>query len=78
MPNVDSTGKQGRSMDCSQLLDFKKKYKTLQQQDGKNPKGDQRQKPAFNSNQVIGGDSQNGASWYYLQPGNALIYKKFF
>jgi len=78
MPNVDSTGKLGRSMDVSQLLEFKKKYKTVQQQLGKTPAGDQKQKPAFNSDQKIGGDSQNGASWYYLQPGNTLVYKKFF
>jgi len=78
MPNLDSTGKFGRSMDCSQLLEFKKKYKTVQQQNGKNPQGDQSQKPAFNSNKVIGGDSENGASWYYLQPGNALVYRRFF
>lgn len=78
MPNLDSTGKFGRSMDCSQLLEFKKKYKTVQQQNGKNPQGDQSQKPAFNSNKVIGGGSDNGASWYYNQKGNFLIYDRFF
>jgi hypothetical protein len=78
MPNLDSTGKFGRSMDCSQLLEFKKKYKTVQQQNGKDPQGDQKQKPAFNSNRLGGGGSENGASWYYLQPGNALLYRRFF
>jgi hypothetical protein len=78
MPNLDSTGKQGRSMDCSQLLQFRKKYQTVQQQNGKNPDGDQRQKPAFNSNRVIGGDSENGASWYYNQRGSYLIFDRFF
>lgn len=58
MPNLDSTGKFGRSMDCSQLLDVKKKYKTIQQQNGKTPQGDQSQKPAFNSDLKIGGDSR--------------------
>jgi hypothetical protein len=78
MPNLDSTGKFGRSMDCSQLLEFKKKYKTVQQQNGKTPQGDQSQKPAFNSNRVGGGGSENGASWYYNQKGNFLIYDRFF
>jgi len=78
MPNLDSTGKFGRSMDCSQLLEFKKKYKTVQQQNGKTPQGDQSQKPAFNSNRLGGGGSENGASWYYNQKGNFLIYDRFF
>ena len=78
MPNLDSTGKFGRSMDCSQLLEFKKKYKTVQQQNGKNPQGDQSQKPAFNSNRLGGGGSENGASWYYNQKGNFLIFDRFF
>jgi hypothetical protein len=76
MPNLDSTGKFGRSMDCSQLLDVKKKLKTIQQQNGKTPQGDQSQKPAFNSNKVIGGDSENGASWYYNQKGLSLLYQR--
>jgi hypothetical protein len=78
MPNLDSTGKFGRSMDCSQLLEFKKKYKTVQQQNGKTPQGDQKQKPAFNSNRLGGGGSENGASWYYNQKGNFLIFDRFF
>lgn len=78
MPNLDSTGKQGRSMDCSQLLDFKKKYKTVQTQNGKNPPGDQSQKPKFNSDRMGGGGSENGASWYYNQRGNNLIFQRFF
>jgi hypothetical protein len=78
MPNLDSTGKFGRSMDCSQLLEFKKKYKTVQQQNGKTPPGDQKQKPAFNSDRLGGGGSDNGASWYYNQKGNSLIYDRFF
>lgn len=76
MPNTDSTGKFGRSMDCSQLLDVKKKLKTVQQQNGKTPQGDQSQKPAFNSDLKIGGDSENGASWYYNQKGLALLYQR--
>ena len=78
MPNVDSTGKQGRSMDASQLLEFKKKYITLQQQNGKTPPGYQKQKPAFNSDHLSGGGSENGAGWYYNQKGNTLIYDRFF
>ena len=78
MPNTDATGKQGRSMDASQLLEFRKKYMVVQQQSGKTPAGDQKQKHAFNSNRLGGGGSENGASWYYNQGGNTLIYQQFF
>jgi hypothetical protein len=78
MPNTDATGKQGRSMDTSQLLAFRKKYMVVQQQGAKTPVGNQKQKHAFNSDRLGGGGSENGASWYYNQGGNTLIYQRFF
>lgn len=38
--------------------------------------GDQSIKPKFNSNGVIGSDSQNGSSEYYNQKGLALMYSR--
>jgi hypothetical protein len=38
--------------------------------------GDQSVKPKFNSNRVIGGDSQNGSSEYYNQKGLVLMYSR--
>jgi hypothetical protein len=79
MPNIiDSAGKFGRSMDCSQIIDFKKKYRIVQQQYNKTPPGDQSQRPAFNSGRLDGGGSDNGASVYYNQRGANLFFFRFF
>jgi hypothetical protein len=45
MPNIDTTGKFGRSMDYSQFLEFRRKYVVGQRQETKNPPGDQSKKP---------------------------------
>jgi hypothetical protein len=76
MPNINSNGKFGTSMDYSQLLDIKKRYKTVQRQNTKAIPGNQAVKPAFNSNQVIGGSGvENGAVDYYMVKGLAEVYK---
>jgi len=76
MPNTDSTGKLGRSMDASQLIIARKKYVTLKAQNSKNPVGDQSKKPMFNRDFKNTGDFDNGASWFYNQKGLALLYKR--
>jgi hypothetical protein len=76
MPKVDSSGKFGTSMDCSQLLEIKKKYKEVQKQNSKAVPGSQSIKPIFNSNKVIGGGSDNGASAYYNQRGLSLLFQR--
>jgi hypothetical protein len=76
MPKVDSSGKFGTSMDYSQLLDIKKKYKEVQKQNSKAIPGSQKIKPIFNSDQVIGGGFDNGASVYYNQKGLSLLFKR--
>lgn len=76
MPNVNSNGKFGTSMDYSQLLDIKKRYKNVQRQNAKVIPGNQAVKPAFNSNQVISGSGQyNGSVDYYMVKGLAELYK---
>ena len=62
-------------MDASQLLNIKKKRPTLALEYGKVPPGDQRQKPMFNRDFKNGGNSDNGASWYYNQRGLVLLYQ---
>lgn len=76
MPNLDSTGKFGRSMDCSQLLEIKRKYKQVQEQNSKPVPGSQQIKPIFNSNKTIGGGTDNGASAYYHEGGLSLLFKR--
>ena len=76
MPNVNSNGKFGTSMDYSQLLDIKKRYKTIQRQNTKDIPGNQSVKPAFNSDQVNSGSGQyNGSVDYYMVKGLAEVYK---
>jgi hypothetical protein len=76
MSNVGTSGKFGTSMDTSQLTELRRKYRTIQMQNSKSKPGDQSVKPIFNSNKVIGGDSQNGSSTYYNEKGLALMYKR--
>jgi len=76
MPNTDSTGKLGRSMDASQLLDLKKKRPTIMLEYGKNPVGDQSKKPMFNRDFKNTGDFDNGASWFYNQRGLLTLYQR--
>ena len=77
MPTVlGSSGKFGTSMDYSQLLEIKRRYKTVQRQNAKTPKGDQTQFPAFNKDQVGGGGFDNGAIDYYRIKGLSTIYKR--
>ena len=76
MPKVDSSGKFGTSMDTSQLTELRRKYRTIQLQNSKPKPGDQSVQPIFNSNKVIGGDSQNGSYEYYIQKGLSLLFKR--
>ena len=76
MPNVDSSGKLGRSMDYSQLLNIRKKHPTVSLEHEKTPPGDQSQKPMFNRDFKNGGDSNNGASWFYNQRGLVLLFQR--
>ena len=73
---VGSSGKFGTSMDYSQMLEIKRRYKTVQRQNTKVPKGDQTKFPAFNKDQVGGGGFDNGAVDYYGVRGLSTIYKR--
>ena len=76
MPNINSNGKFGTCMDCSQLLDIKKRYKTIQRQNAKVVDGDQSVKPIFNSNKVISGSGvESGAVDYYMVRGLTEVWK---
>jgi hypothetical protein len=75
MPKVDSSGKFGTSMDYSQFLDIKKRYKTVQLQNSKPTPGDQKVHPAFNKDSMGGGHAGNGASDYYNTKGLADLYR---
>ena len=74
MPNINSSGKFGTSMDYSQFLDIKKRYKMVQRQNAKVIKGDQREFPAFNKDAMCGGGIENGAVDYYVVKGLGELY----
>ena len=54
MPNIDTTGKFGRSMDYSQFLEFRRKYVISQRQEAKTPPGNQTQKPFIRETHNVG------------------------
>ena len=68
MSNVDSSGKFGRSMDYSQLLEARKRYVTVQRQNTKVPAGDQTQKPFLSEHHLTKG-FENGVVDYYFTRG---------
>jgi hypothetical protein len=74
MPKIDSSGKLGTSMDYSQFLDIKKRYKTVQRQNAKPIAGSQAIHPAFNKDQMGGGGVDNGAVDYYMVKGLGKLY----
>ena len=61
-------------MDYSQLLEIRKKYKTVQRQNAKSTPGDQTKKPAFNQD-YMGKGFDNGAVDYYMVKGLTELYK---
>jgi hypothetical protein len=75
MPKVDSSGKFGTSMDYSQFLDIKKRYKTVQLQNSKPTSGDQKVFPAFNKDSMGSGSVENGAVDYYMVKGLSNLYR---
>jgi hypothetical protein len=65
MPNVDTTGKFGRSMDCSTLIELKRKKKHHTEDPRK-----------FNTNQVVTG-KQEPASVHYNQRALYVLFSRF-
>jgi hypothetical protein len=76
MPIVNSSGKFGQSMDCSQMTDFRRRYATVRQQNAKPVHNSQSVKPRFNQDHM-NGDSQNGNADVYRVHGLFPAYKKF-
>jgi hypothetical protein len=78
MPNVSSNAKFGRSMDYSQFLDIKRRYKNVQEQVATSAPGIQSQtrKGKFNENRVNGGSGNtNGAVNLYFVKGLTTVFK---
>ena len=77
MPTTSgSSGKFGTSMDYSQLLEIRRRAKTVERQNTKTIKGDQTEFPAFNKDSMGGGGFTNGAVDYYAVKGLTKIFER--
>jgi hypothetical protein len=76
MPIVNSSGKFGQSMDCSQITDFRRRYATVKQQNSKPIPSDQSVKPRFNQDR-LNASSQNGNADVYRVRGLTPVYSRF-
>ena len=76
MTLVNSSGKFGQSMDCSQIIEFKRRYASVRQQNSKPIPNDQSVKPRFNQDR-LNSDSGNGNADVYRVYGLGPAYKKF-
>jgi len=75
MPNVNSNGKFGTSMDYSQLLEIRRKYIGVNNFYQANPKNTPTIKPYFNQDSKLRGTS-NGAVDFYFTRGLNLVYSR--
>ena len=76
MTIVNSSGKFGQSMDCSQLIEFKRRYASVKQQNSKPIPADQSVKPRFNQDR-LNRESGNGNADVYRIRGLNLVYRRF-
>lgn len=63
-------------MDCSQLIEFKRRYASVNQQNSKTIPANQSVKPRFNQDR-FNADSGNGNADVYRVRGLNSVYKKF-
>lgn len=74
MPNVDSNGKTGRSMDYSQFLEIRRKYVGVQAMTVANPGNIAEIKPRFNQDKFNREPSTNGSVDYYFTRGLNTVF----
>lgn len=69
MPNVNSNGKFGTSMDYSQILDIKRRAVNVQVMTQKNPQNTLTKKPVFAQDKFTRGHDSNPVTEFYFQRG---------
>jgi len=74
MPNVDSSGKLGRSMDYSQLLEIRRKYVGVNAMAATNPSNSATIKPRFNQDKFNRESHTNGSVDYYFTRGLTPLF----
>ena len=76
MPNINSNGKFGTSMDYSQLLEIRRKYIGVNHMYINNPKNSVNIKPHFNQDKFLREPSTNGAVDFYFTRGLYPLYSR--
>jgi hypothetical protein len=80
MSNVDSSGgiggRIGRSMDCSQLMEIRRKYVGVNAMQGQNPQNVPSLKPRFNQDKMTRDPATNGAVNFYFSRGLNAIFSQ--
>jgi hypothetical protein len=76
MPNINSNGKFGTSMDYSQLLEIRRKYVNVNMMQQTNPKNNPDIKPRFNQDKFVREPGSNGAVDFYFTRGLNSVYSR--
>ena len=76
MPNVNSNGKFGTSMDYSQLLEIRRKYIGVRMMTINNPNNSPNAKPRFNQDKFNREPATNGAVDFYFARGLFPIFSR--
>jgi hypothetical protein len=76
MPNIQSNGKFGTSMDYSQLLEIRRKYIGVNAMRQVNPTNDAAIKPHFNQDKFTREGRTNGAVDFYFTRGLYPLYAR--
>ena len=74
MPNIQSNGKFGTSMDYSQLLEIRRKYIGVNAMRQVNPTNNAAIKPHFNQDKFMREGHTNGAVDFYFTRGLFPLY----
>jgi hypothetical protein len=75
MPNVNSNGKFGTSMDYSQLLSIRRKYVGVNMMTQINPGNSPNIKPRFNQDKFSREGETNGAVDFYFTRGLNTVFR---
>jgi hypothetical protein len=76
MPNTNSNGKFGTSMDYSQLLEIRRKYIGVNEMRVANPTNDPGIKPHFNQDKLVRDFRTSGAVDFYFTRGLTPVYRR--
>lgn len=76
MPIVNSNGKNGTSMDYSQLLDIRRKYVGVNMMQQQNPNNSPNIKPRFNQDKLVRDFRSSGAVDFYFTRGLTPVMRR--